>query len=171
MNGQQTHVITALGPNDPDDGAEGRQQRGLAIAALADIRLNKLGYAIPSQSGNGHYQVSLNNPEFCSCPDYAEREQACKHLYAASFFAKREEHPDVSVVKNRSMRTSDWHSYDQAQINEGEHFTTLLRSLCDTIEQPTQANGRPKLLLSDAVFSMAMKVYSTMSTSSPSVLY
>ena len=165
MNGQKTQVITALGPNDPDDGDEGRQQRGLAIAAIADIRQNKLGYAVPSQSGNGHYQVSLADPEFCACPDYAARETTCKHLYAVSFVARRESDASGSTVENRSMRTSDWHSYDQAQINEGDHFVTLLRSLCDeAIEQPPQTNGRPKLPLSDVVFGMTLKVYSTMST-------
>ena len=41
------------------------------------------------------------------------------------------------------MRISDWHSYDQAQVNEGDHFIVLLRALCDeTIQQPPQANGR-----------------------------
>ena len=165
MNGQRTQIITALGPHDADDGDEGRRQRGLAIAAIADIRQNKLGYAVPSQSGNGHYQVSLADPEFCGCPDYAAREATCKHLYAVSFVAQRRQRSDGSTVENRSMRTSDWHSYDQAQINEGDHFVTLLRSLCDeTIEQPPQANGRPKLPLSDAVFAMTLKVYSTMST-------
>ena len=40
MNGQQTQTITALGPNDPDDGPAGRQQRGMAIAALARVEKN-----------------------------------------------------------------------------------------------------------------------------------
>ena len=48
---------TALGPHDPDDGDQGRQQRGLAIAILAQehIRPDKFGYKVPSQSGNGVY--------------------------------------------------------------------------------------------------------------------
>ena len=50
---KQVPSITALGPNDPDDGEEGRKQRGLAIAALVPIKRNRLGYQIPSQSDNG----------------------------------------------------------------------------------------------------------------------
>ena len=45
------NAVTALGPNDPDDGDAGRQQRGVAIAALTRIEKNRLGYKIPSASG------------------------------------------------------------------------------------------------------------------------
>ena len=41
---------TALGPNDPDDGDAGRQQRGMAIAAIVRIEKHRLGYRVPSQS-------------------------------------------------------------------------------------------------------------------------
>ena len=47
------NLVTALGPNDPDDGVAGRQQRGMAIAALSPVVKNKLGYKVPSQSGSG----------------------------------------------------------------------------------------------------------------------
>ena len=43
--------ITALGPNDPDDGDAGRQLRGMAIAAMTQIARTRLGYQVPSQSG------------------------------------------------------------------------------------------------------------------------
>ena len=41
-------VVTALGPNDPDDGDAGRQARGLAIASVVHITKDKLGYKVPS---------------------------------------------------------------------------------------------------------------------------
>ena len=52
---EMKHPATALGPGDPDDGDLGRQQRGLAIAALLQehIRPDPLGYKVTSQSGNG----------------------------------------------------------------------------------------------------------------------
>ncbi len=52
VHAMETQVlVTALGPDDPDDGDAGRQMRGLAIAALTtNIRKNRLGYAVPSQS-------------------------------------------------------------------------------------------------------------------------
>ena len=43
------NAITALGPNDPDDGDAGRQLRGMAIAAMTQIDKNRLGYKVPSQ--------------------------------------------------------------------------------------------------------------------------
>ena len=44
-------LATVLEPGDPDDGDTGRQQRGIAIAALTPIVKGKLGYMVPSQSG------------------------------------------------------------------------------------------------------------------------
>ena len=78
-------IPTALGPNDPDDGEEGRKQRGLAIAALVPIKRNRLGYQIPSQSDNGSYVVNLDDEPFCSCPDFEKRQEPCKHIYATSY--------------------------------------------------------------------------------------
>ena len=82
MNGQQTQQLTALSPNDIDDGAAGRQQRGMAIAALVPVVKNKLGYKVPSQSGSGTYVANLGGEPFCTCPDFEKRQQPCKHIYA-----------------------------------------------------------------------------------------
>ena len=60
--------VLALGPDDPDDGDEGRQQRGLAIAALVTVTKTPVGYRVPSQSGNGSYIVNTDDEPFCSCP-------------------------------------------------------------------------------------------------------
>ena len=59
-------ITTALGPGDPDDGDQGRQLRGMAIAALANIREDKFGYKVPSQSGNGVYLVNLEHGPYCT---------------------------------------------------------------------------------------------------------
>lgn len=59
--------------------------------------------------------------------------------------------------------TQDWPTYNEAQAHEQEKFVVLLRDLCDGIPQPAQTFGRPKLPLSDTVFTVAYKVYSTMS--------
>ena len=90
-----TQLVTALGPNAPDDGELGRQQRGLAIAALVPIQEHKLGYTVPSQSGRGHYIVSIDEDgRFCTCPDYALRQQDCKHLVAVQLKAHRQSAAD-----------------------------------------------------------------------------
>ena len=57
----------------------------------------------------------------------------------------------------------DWPAYNAAQMHEQEHFLSLLRELCDTIPQPPQGRGRPRLPLSDMVFGVGVKVYSTLS--------
>lgn len=158
--------MVALGPNDADDGEEGRRERGLAIAALARIEKTRLGYKVPSQSGNGSYVVNLDGEPFCSCPDFEKRGQRCKHIFAVEFLSQREERPDGTIIETRAVRVTyrqDWPAYNAAQTHEQEHFVTLLRGLCDNVPQPPQTFGRPRLPLSDVVFGIGVKVYSTMS--------
>ena len=155
--------ITALGPNDPDDGDLGRQQRGLAIAALAPIRPDRYGYKVPSQSGNGSYLVNLEHGPYCTCPDFDKRDgQPCKHVYAVQIFLER---GGAVETKTQRVRLSQpWTAYNAAQVHEGELFSVLLRELCDTVEQPPQLMGRPRMPLSDMLYSMGLKVYSNRST-------
>ena len=152
---------------DADDGDAGRQMRGMAIAAIVNITKNKLGYSVPAQSGSGKYVVNVDGDEpFCSCPDFELRQARCKHIYSVEFLIQREEHPDGSTVETKAVRVTysqDWPAYNAAQTHEGDHFLTLLRELCDTVEQPEYSFGRPRLPLSDMLFGMAVKVYSLMS--------
>ena len=162
----EPQILTALGPNDPDDGQTGRQQRGMAIAALVHIGKNRLGYKVPSQSGNGSYVVNTDGEPFCTCPDFEKRQQPCKHVYAVEFLIQREERPDGTTIETKALRVTygqDWPAYNAAQIHEGDHFVTLLREMCDTVPQPPQSFGRPRLPLSDMLFGAGLKVYSTMS--------
>ncbi len=161
-----TEMITALGPNDPDDGNEGRQRRGLAISALTRIEKNRLGYKVPSQSGNGAYILTLDEEPFCTCPDFEKKQQACKHIYACEYTLQRETQADGSTNVTESVqvtRTSEWTIYNEAQTHEAERFTELLQTLCDGISNPPQSTGRPRLPLSDVVFSLASRSCSTMS--------
>ena len=157
-------TITALGPNDPDDGDPGRQQRGLAIAATVPIRKNKLGYQIASQSGNGSYVINLDDGIFCSCPDFEKRQEPCKHVYAVEFTVQRE--ADAPTGEPETVRVSlgpSWTAYNLAQTNEQELFGTLLRELCADAPQPPQGKGRPRLPVPDMLFAIGLKVYGTMS--------
>ena len=47
----------ALNDGDADDGDTGRRTRGALIAGVAKITKNRLGYKVPSASGNGSYIV------------------------------------------------------------------------------------------------------------------
>ena len=167
MTGYQAQTITALGPNDPDDGDPGRQQRGMAIAATVPIRKNRLGYQIPSQSGNGSYVVSMDDEPFCTCPDFEKRQEPCKHVYAVEFTVQRESDAiSGDTGEPEAVQVSlgpSWTAYNLAQTNEQEIFGTLLRELCATVHQPPQGKGRPCLPVSDMLFAVGLKVYSTMS--------
>ena len=163
--------ITALGPGDPDDGEQGRQQRGLAIAVLEqNVRPDKFGYKVPSQSGNGVYLVNLEHGAYCTCPDFEKRDLPCKHVFAVEALLQRGEQldtPDAPEPEAEAVglwTAQPWQAYNAAQVHEGDLFATLLHDLCDTVPQPPQANGRPRLPLSDMLYGMGLKVYSTLST-------
>ena len=161
-------VPTALPYGAPDDGDPGRQQRGLAIAAVARLEKHRLGYKVPSQSGNGTYVVNTDDDPICTCPDFERRQAPCKHIYAVQIVIQREELPDGTVVEQVATTTTyrqAWPAYNAAQEHEAEHFGQLLRELCDTVPQPQQTGkGRPRLPMSDKVFAAALKVYGTKST-------
>jgi hypothetical protein len=103
----------------------------MAIAAQVRIEKNRLGYKVPSQSGNGSYVVSVDDEPFCSCPDFEKRQRPCKHVYAVEFTIQREERPDGSTIESRTYRVTypqDWPAYNAAQVHEQEIFGQLLRS-------------------------------------------
>ena len=170
MNEGTGLVRTALGPGDPDDGDQGRRLRGLAIAALAQIREVRHGFKVPSQSRSGAYLVNLEYEPYCSCPDFKERQQPCKHVYAVQVVLERRALEDGTTIETQTIQVSngyDWPAYREAQEYEGEHFGKLLRSLCDTIPPPERvpgAAGRPPLPLEDVLYGVGLKVYSTKSS-------
>jgi transposase len=146
---------------------DARQERGLAIAATSRIEKNRLGWKVPSQSGNGTYFVNLDNGEpFCTCPDFEARHLPCKHIHAVEYVIQRETRPDGTTTYTRSIRmtcTQEWTAYNEAQTHERERFVVLLRDLCNGIEQPEYTFGRPRLPLADVVFGLVFKSYSTVS--------
>ena len=172
----ENQMITALGPEAPDDGDEGRQQRGPAIAALAPIEKRQSGYWVPSQSKNGFYIVNLDDGDGpnCDCPDFELYQRPCKHIYATQLVLRREEHRECGraqkdgvhqpMVKKQKTYQRDWRAYDKAQNNEPKHFEVLLRALCDRVEQPRQyGQGRPLSIVSDMVYCGVYKVYQQLS--------
>ena len=179
-NSQAPALVTALGPSDPDDGDPGRQQRGIAIAAISSIKKTKVGYKVRSQSGKSDYTVRLDGEDgpACECPDFEMRDEPCKHIYAVEGYVMREDNPaespdwtakekaalETGTVAKRPTYSQNWPAYNAAQVNEQEMFVELLRKACDTIPLPPPGMGRPRFPLSDRVFSLATKVYSTKST-------
>lgn len=143
------------------------QARGLAIANSDTIKGNKLGWQVPSQSGNGTYIVSLDHGEpFCTCQYFEAKHKKCQHIYAVEFIAQREKRPDGTEIVTETMRityTQEWAAYNAAQTHEKEKFVVLLRDLCNGITQPEYNFGRPRLPLADVVFGLVFKSYTAMS--------
>jgi transposase len=147
--------------------ADGRQQRGLMIAATARIARKGNTWTVPSQTMNGQYTVTKAGDELrCSCPDYELRGMTCKHGYAIEFVLRRETASDGTVTETRAARVTygqNWPAYNRAQTGEKAQFCMLLRDLVASVPTPEQKRGRPSLPLSDMIFSAAFKVYSTVS--------
>ena len=159
---------TPFGCNNVDDGKVGWQMQGMTIAASVRIEKNRLGYKVPSQSSNGSYVVNIDGEAFCTCPDFEKRQQPCKHVYAVYFVHHREQHPiaDEVAIGPEARPASygqAWNAYNTAQTHERDHLLVLLREICDTVPQPPQMLGRPRLPISDVLFGIGLKVYSTMS--------
>lgn len=143
------------------------QERGLAIANSSTIKRNRLGWQVPSQSGNRTYIVNIGNGEpFCTCQHFETTHKKCQHICAVEFIVQREQHSDGTEVVTETMRMTyaqDWPIYNEAQIHEQEHFVILLRDLCNGIPQPEYKFGRPRLPLADVIFGLVLKSYTTMS--------
>jgi transposase len=174
-------IVAAPKSNDP---AEVRRQRGLAIAAVTRITQKYGQWIVPSQTVSRSYQVNLDPPPFvpkCTCKDYAKREQDCKHVYAVREFiaqskgqaSVQEPSPDpLEVIQKttapRPTYKQNWPAYDKAQIMEKAGFQELLAELCRDVQEPARPHGGAKggrlpIPMSDRVFAMALKVYTTMS--------
>lgn len=142
-----------------------RQLRAAGIVKAGGIK--KKGrhlWIVPSQTHAGTYVVDTRGESpTCTCPDYESRSAFCKHIFATLILSRRLKIPKGLVVE-RPKYSQDWPNYNLAQQREKEHVVQLLRALCDGITMPEQSGrGRPKVPLSDAVFAMTMKVYTTIS--------
>ena len=154
----------------------GRELRGLEIAAKARLQRHGNRWFVPSQSGNtapdrtGAYTVTpdVSNPH-CTCPDHELRQVKCKHIWAVEFTIQREYTNDgqtetlTETVTVKKTYKQEWSAYNAAQTNEKQQFQSLLRELCSGIGEPSQNNGRPRLPLDEMIFATTFKVYSTVS--------
>jgi hypothetical protein len=149
-----------------------REQRGLIIAATC--RLNRLPdgtWLVPSQTkrDGGVYRVNLH-AKTCTCPDHTEGGFTCKHYYAASIVHQRDVLPDGTVIETKTITLTekkvykqDWPAYNVAQATEKRRVRVLLHDLCSRLPVRDRGNngkrGRMPHLPSDAVFTMAYKIY------------
>src|ERR1035441_8201773 len=145
----------------------------MELAATRTIEQKAGIWIVPSQAGTGSYRVHLlPRIASCTCPDHETRGVDCKHIYAAGFVMRGQRNPDGSTTVTESLTLtatkqttfrSNWPAYNEAQTNEQDRFQTLLADLCSSLVTVQPKSGRPRLPMSDAVFSIAYKVYSTVS--------
>lgn len=144
-----------------------RQNKGKHIAQTSRIQQTNKGWKVPSQSGNGYYVVVSNGIEAkCNCPDHETRKCKCKHIWAVQYIVTEEVDNDGNVTVTKTVKktyTQNWKAYNTAQESEKELFMKLLADITSKIRQPAYTFGRPNNTLSDSVYSMIFKVYSTFS--------
>lgn len=150
---------------------DARQERGLILSRDRRIKnVNGPTWVVPSQSDDvGAYLVNVATG-VCTCPDYEVRRAKCKHVFAVEFARTVETNADGSAIVTETVKVTrktyvqDWPAYNAAQAAEKDILQSLLRSLCDGIATPAHPGRGPKpIAYSDAIYGMAMKVYTGMS--------
>ena len=145
-----------------------RELKALEIAARSKVVFDGQTWAVPSQSGGGIYRVVISNPPSCPCDDFQLRNQPCKHILAARLVCERDhggKSPEIvaDAVPKKPTYKQNWPLYDLAQMTEKKRFLELLYDLTRGVEEPEQKVGRKRVPLRDQLFSVAYKVYSTVS--------
>ncbi len=147
-----------------------REIKALQIAAKSNLTRKGKTWTVPSQTGHGEYQVSVD-PDFfnCTCPDHDFTQARCKHIYAVEYVIEREQGADGQTVVTETVKvtrktyTQNWPAYNAAQTQEKSKLQALLYELCRNLPEPVQHRGRPRLSLADIIFASTFKIYSTVS--------
>jgi transposase len=149
-----------------------REQKGLEIAALYQVKRKGQSWLVPSQQGNNDYKVEISQQaSTCTCPDFQSHKTKCKHIYAVEFVLQREQ--GVRIARDRQITeiaaqakatySQNWPVYNKVQTEEKHHFQRLLHELTSHVQSPPQPRGRPRVPLGDMIFACGVRVYSTLS--------
>ena len=142
-----------------------RKLRGQYIAQTSRIARDKKGrWKVPSQSGQGFYFVkSDGSGASCQCKDFKDKGGKCKHIWAIELSLKQQVEKVLVELPVKPNYRQDWPNYRLSRKNEKEVFMELLADLMKDVNNPAYEFGRPKNLLSDMIYAMVFKVYSTFS--------
>ena len=161
-----------------------REQREIELAEKANIRQVGKGveskWIVPWATDNTKYIVEVNgDKQHCTCIDHELRRCKCKHIFAVEYVISNEVHTEVNqegqtivtetvTATKRTTYAQNWPAYNTAQTVEKEQFQVLLHGLCKHLPEPPRIvgkspGGRKPVPYSDAIFSAAFKVYSTVS--------
>ena len=146
-----------------------REGRGKLLAQSTRIVSNARNtWRVSSQSNKGkQYLVKFSHHEpKCDCPDCRLRKSKCKHIWAVEFYLRKEINEEGKIKETKGIKITyeqKWKAYDKSQTNEKIIFMKLLKDLTSHIEQPIYNFGRPTLPISEMLFNLVMKIYSTFS--------
>src|SRR3990167_4024243 len=145
-----------------------RRIRGLQLAQTTRFIQTQQGdWNVPSFFGKGYYVVkSKGIGAECNCPDYELRKSKCKHIWAVELIVTKQIDNEGNVTITQTIRktySQDWKNYNLAQQKEKEIFMKLLADITSRINNPSYEFGRPSNNVSDTIYSMVFKVYSTFS--------
>ena len=98
---------------------DGRQQRGMQIAAEGGASGSRGLWQVLSQSKpRTRYAVNPATGQ-CTCPDNAETGARCKHVWAVTFTMAAEVTVDGETVASaRVTYSQEWSTYNRAQVEE-----------------------------------------------------
>lgn len=154
---------------------EAREIRGIQIAEKGGLEQTKHGWIVPAQGGSGKYFVERKGGHYvCNCPDCQTRNVTCKHSYAVMHTIRKAVDSKGNTIVTETKRityTQDWKAYTTAQTSEITLFDQLLGDLTNTVDEPLQTMGRPRLSLKDLLFCSVQKVYSQLSSRRVHTLY
>ena len=153
---------------------DARQQKGMEIASKSNITRKGNLWLVPSQSSGSQYTVDLSaDAPRCTCRDHEMRRSRCKHIIAVEVTIERTRTVETegaqtvvteTVKVTRKTYKQEWKQYNAAQAYEKSEFLALLHGLTNSIDEPVQTFGRPRLSFADTLFAVVYKIYSTMST-------
>jgi len=145
-----------------------REMKGKEIYKNGGISQTPKGWIVPSQTGNGSYLVYNEGMETrCNCPDCELRGVKCKHQFAVQYFEQKVTDQEGNTTITKTMKVTykqDWKNYTKAQNSEVTLFDRLLADLVESVPEPIQTFGRPKLSQKETVFCAIQKVYSQLSS-------
>ena len=117
------------------------------IAKTCQIEKKDSARVVPSQSGNGSYNVEQKSGVFaCTCKDYELRgdtNHPCKHVYAVlTVVLKWTDEKTGRIVEVKRVYTQNWSVYNKSQIEEKERFIALLKGLIENVPETQRVRHR-----------------------------
>src|SRR6185369_18057316 len=89
-----------------------REIKALQIAAKHQLKRKGNVWFVPSQAGQGEYEVRPDpQAPRCTCPDYEFRNARCKHIVAVEYVMMRETTADGSTVVTETVTVTSRKTY------------------------------------------------------------